>query len=210
VLLLETALAKVLVGVAWVPPGVGALSWSEADRFTGTLVGEFDGWLKPPLTMHGGWAGQHMAVVGGIATAWFRDAQIADTSSSQTIGALRLSADGRYYLKKREAGQANLWGDMGLYGVIPFASNLSDAYSAAEQADADEAARGDRARIGGGGIQLGLGAEVLFGDKAGQPAFAVGVRYLGRFYLGSQVEEEGWRTSSVWLTEAAVMLEFFI
>jgi hypothetical protein len=209
--LLGTVHAAALAGISWVPAGVGAISWSESEGFSGTRVGEFDGWLRPPLNFQVGWVGGKDALVGNFAAAFFRDEQMGANLSTRMVGALRPGLDYRRYLRTREAGRVNAWGDLGVYGIIPLATDRSDAYTPDEQADAKEAASGTRQRIGGGGMQLGLGAEYLLADKQGTPAIAVGARYFGRMYLGSELQEEdGFRLSTIWLTEAALYVEFFL
>lgn len=209
--LLCSAYAGALVGVAWVPAGIGSFSWSDANAFSDTLAGEYDGWLRPPLTFSGGWVDSHNALLAGFAAAFFKTEQYASSSSSRMTGTLRPSLDYRRYLRERKAGRVNAWADAGIYGVIPFATDSSDAYTEEEQADADEAARSSRGRLGMYGAQAGLGAEYLLGDKEGQPAVALGIRYFGRVGASQQVQEEdGLIVSTIWLTEAAVMVEFFL
>lgn len=206
--LMAPAFAGGLMGVAWVPTGIGALSWQDAGVFSDTLVGEFDGWLRPPLTVHGGWVGQRFAALGGVSYVGFSNSTFNNASSVDAVGGLRLSGDGRYYLHPRVANQTNGWLDVGAYGVIPSSRTVSDAYTAEEQADADEGAKAERARIGGVGAQAGVGAEYLFGDHRQEPAVALGFRYVIRAFRGQESSEEGYRISTVWLSEAALVLEF--
>lgn len=207
--LLGSAMAGALVGVTWVPPGIGSFSWSDADAFSGTLAGEYDGWLRPPLSFQGGWVQGKNALMGGFALAFFRDAQYASNSSSRSVGGLRPSLDYRRYLRAREPGRVNGWLDAGIYGVIPVATDVSDAYTPEEQADADEGAKSTRQRLGLYGAQFGVGAEYLLGDKQGKPAVALGTRYLVRVgATQSTQEEDGFSVSTVWLTEAGIYLEF--
>lgn len=202
------ARAAVLAGVAWAPAGIGALSWSEADGFSGTLAGEFDGWLRPPLTFHGGWVGERNAVLAGVAVASTGTATFAGSNRRSAAGGVRISGDWRHYLFAREPGRANLYGQAGLYGILPWAEDVDDAYTAEEQADADEGAAGTRARIGGIGAQAGIGAEYLVADGAGRPAVAIGLRYLARIHRGEELEDVGsYSVSTVVLSEAAVVLE---
>ena len=207
-LLTAAARAAVLVGAAWAPPGVGALAWSDAEAFSGTLAGEFDGLLRPPLTAHVGFIGGHDAVLAGFALVCFGTTALSDGVSIQNVGGTRLGLDYRRYLSTREAGRVGLYGDVGGYGIIANSRDVNDAYTQEEQEDANESAEGIRARIGGIGWQVGLGAEYLFGDKEQRPAVAVGLRYLARGHHGQITDEEGTTVSSVVLSEAALVLEF--
>lgn len=205
--LLGAAHAAVLFGVAWTPAGVGALAWDDAGAYSGTLAGEYDGLLRPPLTAHGGWVGRQQALLGGVAAVGFGNTTFSDTTSRTRLGGLRLSLDARQWLHPREAGRAGLYGDLGGYGIVPLASDTSDAYTAEEVADAEEGAAADRARIGGFGGQAGVGAEYVFGDREGRPAVAVGARWLARLHRAQASQEDATTVSTVLLTEAALVLE---
>lgn len=202
------AQASVLFGGAWVPPGAGVLAWDDADGWSDTLAGEFDGVLRPPLTVHGGWVGQKDAVLGGVSLVRFTDATFADIGSYEGLGATRFAVDYRRWLHVRAPGAVGFYADGGAYYVLPNAANRSDGYTAEEQASADEEAAGLRARIGGLGAQLGVGAEYPLADAQGRPAVAFGLRYLGRVFRAQATGEEGYTVSTVWLTEAALTLEF--
>lgn len=206
-LLASAASAAALFGVAWSPVGIGALAWDDADAFSGTLAGEFDGLLRPPLTAHGGWVGEHDAVLANLALVQFVDTRYSATVAQSSVGGLRIGADYRRYLWRREAGAANLYGDLGAFGVIPNAAEGDEAYTVAEQDAADETAAANRGRIGGFGGQGGVGGEYVFGDKQGRPAVALGARWLIRGYRGSTAQEDATSTSVVLISEAAVVLE---
>lgn len=206
--LADSAHAGFLAGVAWVPPGIGAFSFTEADGFSGSLVGEFDGWLRPPLTAHGGWVGAHDAALLHAAWVQFTEESWSDTSSQALVGSVRLGLDYRRYLLAREAGAVGAYATLGAYGVLPAVVDENDGYSEEEQADADLAAEALAARIGGLGAQAGLGAEYLFADKKGRPAVAIGARYLVRVYRSQLVDDELLQVSTVWMSEAALVLEF--
>lgn len=200
--------ASALFGAAWVPPGAGVVAWDAADGWSDTLAGEFDGLLRPPLTAHGGWVGRTDAVLGGLALVRFTDATFADVNSYQGVGGTRFSVDYRRWLHARAAREVGFYGDAGAYYVLPNAENRSDGYTAEEQASADEEAAGLRARIGGLGAQVGVGAEYPLADAQGRPAVSLGLRYLARVFRAQATGEEGYSVSTVWLTEAALTLEF--
>lgn len=200
----------IVLGGAWVPPGVGTQSWSDANAFSGTLVGEFDGWLRPALNVYGGVVGDRLGLLGSFSVASINNSQYAGTSSTHVVGALRLGVDGRAYLRPRQPGMVNVWGNLGIDAVIPRANDVSDAYTEQEQADADEASASTRAQIGGLGAHLGPGVEYLFADKAGNPAVAVGLNYRLRLFGAWEFQEEdGLRISTLWLGESALFADFF-
>jgi hypothetical protein len=202
------ARAAIVFGGAWAPVGTGALAWDDADRWSDTLAGEFDGLLRPPLTAHGGWIGSKDAVLAGFALVRFADAQFASSSTYTGVGSTRFSADYRRYVWAREPGRVDFYGDGGVYGILPNAKQTNDSFTEEEQNSADESSASLRARIGGVGAQLGIGADYLFADAAGRPAVGLGVRYLARLYRGQAATEDGYDVSTVLVSEAAVTLEF--
>ena len=139
----------IVLGGAWVPPGLGTQSWSDANAFSGTLVGEFDGWLRPALNVYGGVVGERLGLTGSFSVASINSSQYAGTSSTHVVGAVRLGVDGRAYLRPRQPGMVNIWGNLGIDAVIPRAKDVSDAYTEQEQADADEASASTRAQMHG-------------------------------------------------------------
>lgn len=205
--LLASARASLLFGVAWTPPGVGALAWDDADLWSDTLAGEFDGLLRPPLTAHAGWGGPRLALTGNLAAVRLGTTTTADARTHQSTTGLRLGGDARRYLWAREAGRATAYGAVGAYGIVPFAANTSSAFTTEEQADADEGALADRQRIGGFGGQAGFGAEYVVGDREARPTLAIGARWLARMHRAQAGDEVGTTVSTVLLTEAAVTLE---
>ncbi len=208
-LLAATAHAAVLFGAAWSPAGIGMFAWDDADKFSGTLAGEFDGLLRPPLTAHGGWVGAHDAILGNVALVQVATSRFAATNATSAVGGLRLGLDYRRYVWAREPGGVNLYGTAGGFGILPNAAETDSAYTEQEQADAAEGAADNRARIGGLGGQGGIGAEYLFADGKGRPAVALGLRWLVRGFRGQESDdEEGTRVSTVVMSEAALVLEF--
>lgn len=201
--------AAILVGVDWVPPGIGQFSWTDANGFSGTRVGEFDGWLRPPLTLHGGWVGGHDAILANIAYAAFATEDYTATGGNHGVSALRIGGDYRRYLWKREAAKANLYATAGGFGILAGATDENDSYSAQETKDAAESTAASAAKVAGFGGQAGIGAEYVFGDGTGKPAVALGARYVAKFFRGEELDaEEGYHVSTIWLSEAAIVLEF--
>lgn len=207
-LVVATAHAAALFGAAFTPPGIGTLAWDDANGWSDTLAGEFDGLLRPPLTAHGGWIGTKDAVLGSIALVRFRDSSFAETNSVTAVGSLRLALDYRRYLHRRDPGRVGFYADGGIYYIVPNATDVSDGYTPEEQASADEGSVALRGRVGGIGAQLGIGAEYLIADAAGAPAVSIGLRYVGRLHRGEIASDEGYEISTVVLSEAALILEF--
>lgn len=198
-----------LIGATWTPPGIGSLSWSEADGFSGTLVGEFDGWIRPPLNLHAGYAWGRAAITGGLGVAAIRDGQYQDNGSLRYVAGVRPSLDGRFYLGQRSAGRAEGYLIGGVYGVIPAARDTSDAYTPEEQEAAEESSSAQRARIGGLGARAGAGAGWLWaGDGS---AVGVGVQSALRVHGAWEVsDEDGLRVSTLFLTETAFVIDFYL
>jgi hypothetical protein len=206
--LVAPAAASVLFGGAWAPPGIGEIAWSDADALTGTLAGEFDGLLRPPLTAHGGWVGRHDAVLAGLALTRFDTTRFGDGTARSLVGSTRISLDYRRYLWAREADRVDLYGDVGLYGIAPNSITQDSSFTASEDKDAAEADEGVKAMIGGVGGQVGIGGEYVFGDKQSRPSVSVGVRTLMRLHRGQVEQEDATTVSTVVLTETAFVLEF--
>ena len=146
-------------------------------------------------------------VLGSLAVVQFVDTWYGASLAQSSIGGVRIGLDYRRYLWDREAGAANLYGQVGGFGIVPNAAEGDESYTVAEQDAADETAAANRDRVGGFGAQGGLGAEYVFGDKQGRPAIALGARWLLRGYRGSSFQEDEIAVSFVLLNEAALVLE---
>ncbi|MBN1336983.1 MAG: hypothetical protein JXB39_13580 [Deltaproteobacteria bacterium] len=197
-----TFAADAILGVAWEPfSRTDAIS--DGNWTSGTGVGEFDGLLKPALTFHGGIAtGDDSVLIDlGIArittTRW-----LSDGYSQVHVGGLHLGATWRHDLERSESGRAVAWGEIGAYGVIPSARDVSDAYTEAEQEDADESAAQIRKTIGGVGGRLGPG----FGIRIGEDTL-VGARFHAVLFRGQRLEEASLTVSTAVWGEAALLFE---
>ncbi len=201
------ALLHVMLGGAFIPSGVGALAWQDADQLSGTMAGEFDGILRPPLTVYGGWYDAHDAVLVDFSMVRFSTATWSDTPSAQNVGSTRLGLDYRRYLPAAKAGpgSVDLYADVGAYGVLPNAKDTSEAYTEEDQASADEASGELRARIGGFGGRFGLGAGYRLGDPA---SVTLGFRGAVLVHRAQSTLETGYQVSVIVLPEAAFTLEF--
>lgn len=204
---MSPALWHVVLGGAFIPTGIGAIAWADADQLSGTLAGEYDGVLRPPLTAYAGWYDAHDAILVDFAMVRFSTATWSDTPSAESLGATRLGLDYRRYLPAADAGpgKVDMYGDVGLYGILPSAKDTSEAYTEEDQASADEASGELRARIGGVGGRLGIGA----GYRLGEPAsVTIGVRGAVAVHRAQATLETGYQVSVIVAPEAALTLEF--
>ncbi len=207
-ILVATAQAAFLGGVAFVPPGAGVFAWEEVDGWSDTLAGEWDGWLRPPLTAHAGWAGSRHAGLGNVAVVEWSQATWAEEEHHFSVGGVRVGAEWRGYVWPREPGKVNAWPTAGVYGIVPNTFETDSGWNEEEQAQADEDSRDRRARVGGLGAQAGLGAEYPFADRDGRVGVVLGARWMVRGFGGFDSREEATELSTLWTTEAAILLEF--
>lgn len=165
----SAAPAVPVFGLEWRPLGRADLAWVQEGRTTGLGVGELDGSVRPPLSAWFGlWASQRVAFVGslGVArlttTTWTQGADGEDVYVSRHWGVVRPELGLRLAPWGHDRSPMPL-AQLGVHGDIPSARAVSNAYTEAEQLTADEIAAADRARLGGFGARLGLGAEVALG-----------------------------------------------
>ena len=202
---LPVAQAAPVIGVEWAPLSRGDLTWLEEDQSSGTLVGEHDGWLQPALRMYGGWSQGIWTTVAGLRVARITHTQWAAdggaTNQSHT-GALRPSVDIRRTLTTTSSPSNQLWLESGAWGVVPSARLTSATYSDAEQDDANQEAAQLRARIGGAGLRIGLGASVDVGK-----GLSLGARTGGLLFVGQQLTEGTLMTSVAVWSETTLLAE---
>lgn len=207
-LLVATANAAFLGGVAFVPAGIGALAFADADGFSDTLASEQDGWLRPPLTAHAGWVTGRNAMLAHVAVVEVVSESASDEVHTFNVGGVRLGADWRGYVWPRTPGKVNLWGTGGLFGIVPNSAEADSGWTEDEQTEADRDSASRRGRIGGLGLQAGLGAEYPFADASGQPGVSLGARWVVRGFGGLALEETSTQFSMLVVSEAALLLEF--
>ncbi len=200
------ALLHVILGGAFIPAGIGAIAWEDADQLSGTLAGEFDGILRPPFTVYAGWYDARNAILVDFALVRFSTATYSNTPSREGLGSSRLGLDYRRYLAPAPAGPGavDTYANLGLYGILPSAHDSSEAYTEEDQASADEAAAELRARIGGVGGRLGIGAGYRIGDAA---SVTIGMRGAVVLHRVQATLESGYEVSVLVLPEAALTLE---
>ena len=191
-----------LVGVDWVPSGRGDLAWVDDGQGSGTLVGEFDGLLRPPVTAWGGPAWAKDAVLFGLgATRWSTTTWTADQKTHISMGSIRPSVDYRRYFRERTPGKATAWVGAGVHGNIPLVAMRSEAWTEEERVAMEETAATERARIGGFGGRAGLGAELWLPGGVG-----LGARWSATLHHQQWNGTDGYTVSS-WLgSEAALTL----
>ncbi len=201
--LLSTSFAAdFLLGADYVPMGRADLVWVDEDRTSGTGVGEFDGLLRPSLTVYGGLStGRHTFLLGlGVAlertTTW-----TADSRRTVSAGGFRPSVDYQRALRDR-LDRVRPWIGAGLYGTVPIARDASNAYTEEEAEAASEGARGTRHRIGSAGGRAGLGADATLIE-----GIDVGFRLHVNVHNGWAVSEDEVAWSTLAYGEAALRLQ---
>lgn len=173
-----TLAATPTVGLEWRPLSRGDLVWSEDNRTSGLSVGEFDGFVRPALQFSAGaWMGPRTAMLGSLGIARLQNTTIVDDVYRQRHwGVIRPSMDVRLALTDVAEKKPIPWFLLGLYGDVPSARDVSNGYTDEEQADADELAGTERARLGGVGARAGFGTDWHFpGGFVIGGQYAVGV-----------------------------------
>jgi hypothetical protein len=199
-----------LMAFELVPLGRGDVSWALNGPDSGTFSAETDGLIRPPLTVSGGVVGRRFAWLGGLGiirstTTTITAAEGGDQRSVRRVGALRPSADMRWYLHDRGPGRAIPYLTGGAYGLVPMVDNASEQWTKEEQEAWDEVSKQDRARIGGVGFQGGVGGELQWSS-----GLAVGGVWRAGFHRGQLVDDEA-ISASVLITSSAALtlsLEF--
>ena len=203
-LMIRGALAGTLVGVDYVPSGLGDQAWVAEEQLTGTLVSETDGLLVPPLRSFGGVTWNRNAALMGFSMARISTTvQTAADVSRSTRAALRPSIDYRRWFMDRAESKPLAYVTTGLHGVIPFASESADSATNAEQLALEEAADQDRQRIGAVGFQAGLGAEVMWNN-----GISLGLRTSLVVHRSQSTDSQTRTVSSIVRPETALSLSF--
>ena len=201
-LLLATALAAqgTALGVDYVPSGRADLIWVDEGRASGTLVGEFDGLVRPSLTPYLLVHGQRVSVAFSFGFA--RTAEINWTGEERrkvVNTALRPAMDVQRYLVQ---DKVSVWVGAGVHGVVPIVRDLSTAYGEAELEAAREANREVMARIGGVGARVGAGAEVELAS-----GLSLGLRVHGNSWRGQRISEDSVSVSTLTWADAGLRMQ---
>lgn len=197
---LPIAHAEGFLGVDYVPAGRADLIAIEDGQTSGTGVGEFDGILSPPLTAWAGIINDRRAWLGGASVAWRSTSTWAGSQrTTRRRGGVRLALDHRSYLVSPDPDTIAPWLQAGLYGIIPFAAEYSDAWTAEEALAMDAVAAEARSSIGGVGLRVGGG--VAYETDSG---LSLGARALLVIHQGFQYDDSGQSASTAVRMEPAI------
>lgn len=199
--LLGTALGSPLFGVDYVPFGRADLLYADSEQPTGTFVGEFDGLVRPPLSAYGGLQRDKTAWLLGLSMARTSNTNwTADQRRKVTVAGIRPAVDMQRYLLPRDA--ATFWVGGGVYGVIPIARDVSEAYGEEEEQAAREGSRELMARVGGIGGRVGCGAEIPIAE-----GLSLGLRTHLWAFRGQRFTEDALLISTLISADAGVRLQ---
>ncbi len=208
--LAPSAHAGGLAGVDWRPFSRADAAWVVSGQGSGTGKAEQDGTLQPSLTAWGGPTSGNHAFLFSLAVAWERTASWTGTrEQSETErrsllqGSIRPGFDWRVHLRPVDEAGIVPWVSVGAYGVIPMAQYRDEAFSEAEQAAWNEAAREDRARIAGAGSRAGAGIEHRWDS-----GLALGARHLLVLHRAQEVDEDTYAATTTLQTDTALFLAF--
>ena len=203
VFLIGLALAAPAIGVDFVPMGRADLVWVDAAQASGTLVGEFDGLVRPNLTPYLVVQSQkkprNTFVLG---TGFARTAETSWTGQERrkvVTTAIRPAVDLQRYVIQ---DTASAWVGLGAFGVIPIVRDVSTAYGEAEAQEAREGSREVMARIGGAGARVGAGAELAI-----TPELSIGLRFHTNAWRGQRVTEDSVDISTLMWVDAGLRLQ---
>ena len=204
--LLGAALAATpVVGLDFTPSSTRAdLIWVDQDQSSGTLLGEFDGYVRPPLTPYGGLLTEHWAFLFNASFGRTRDIDwTPEARRSHSATAIRPGVDAQRYLIPRELGKPTLWVGGGVFGTIPLATDDSTAYTSEEIDAAAEGEQATRSRIVGVGGRAGFGAELLLRE-----GLTLGLRAQISAWQAWSVDEGRYARSALYTPETALRLQF--
>jgi len=200
-LLFGQASATPLFGVDYMPMGRADLVWTQSDQPTGTFVGEFDGLLNPPLTAYGGLQREQYTWLLGLTAARTSTTNwTAESRRRVTVTGIRPTLDVQRYLLDKEG--PTFWVGGGLYGVLPIARDVNEAYGEEEQEAAREGSRELMARVGGVGARVGCGAEVAISEQ-----LTLGLRTHIWGFRGQRFTEDALLISTLISADAGVRLQ---
>lgn len=197
--------ATPFMGIEWRPLSRADLNWIEDGRSSGLSVGEFDGTANPSLNALGGvWLSPRVATVASLGVARLQNTtETSDIISQRHWGVIRPGIDVRWGLMTPEIKKPYPWLFAGMHGDIPSARDTSNGYTKPEQKAADANATIERARLGGIGGRLGIGA-----DYRPLPGIAFGFQYALTWRRGVFQSDDRQAVTS-WLSgEAALLLAF--
>ena len=200
--LIASTHANPVFGVDFVPFGRADLLWVDSEQPTGTFVGEFDGLLNPPLTAYGGLQKEKRTWLFALSAARTSNTNwTAEQRRKVTVAGVRPAVDLQHHLVPRDE-PATFWVGAGVYGVIPIARDVSDAYGEEEEEAAREGSRELMARVGGVGGRVGVGAEVALSES-----LSLGLRTHLWAFRGQRYTEDALLISTLISADAGVRLQ---
>ena len=205
-LLLATASASTpFGGVEWRPLSRADLTWVDDGRTSGVVVGEFDGTVRPNLqAFAGAWVSDRAAVSGSLGMARLQNTtNVNDVVRQLHWGVVRPGLDFRWAFHDYVEDRPWPWFLLGMHADIPSARDVSTGYTRAEQAAADEGAWIERAKLGGVGGRVGLGAdyEVL-------PGLALGAQWAVEWHHATWYADDI-SVATQWLAADASLMMIF-
>ena len=203
--LVSSALAGPVIGLDYVPSGLGDHAWVAQEQLSGTRVAARDGVLVPPFRSFFGGEWGRNGLMGGFSMA-----RVSTTTLTASVGTrsvrmgIRPALDYRRWFMDPKVGAPLAYFTTGIHGVIPYAKEVADDPSPEEKQALKESAESDRNRIGALGFQVGIGAEVRWENGIG-----LGVR-TGLIAHRSQASDDQTRTvSSMIYPETALTISFW-
>ena len=190
-----TALAAPTVGVELLP-GTDPLQSQEMSA----QVDQLHRLLRPPVSAwigleRGEWTWQlSLGAARQLSTRWD-----AGQARRYAITAFRPGAEAQRGWGGEEILKPAPFAAVGLWGVIPVVRDRSSAYGPAEQAAANESARGVMAQVGGVGIRLGGGLDLPLNET-----LSVGAAAYWSLWRGQSVDEDAWSTSALGWSEVVI------
>lgn len=204
-LALTASAATPFGGLEWRPLSRADLEWVLEERTSGLGVGEFDGTASPALQGFGGaWFGDRVGLSLSLGIARLQNTtEVDEVVRQRHWGVVRPGLDLRLGLTQRVERRPFPWVLVGAHGDIPSSRDISNGYTDAEQAAADEQAYIERARLGGFGGRLGIGAEYEL-----LPGLGIGAQWGVGLHRGTWRAEDLSEVSSWVSGEASLLLLF--
>ncbi len=192
------------LGLEWRPLSRGDLGWVLGDNTTGTQVGGLDGFVSPNLGAYGGaWLTDHLALEGSLGVARLQTTTwVEDVYVQRHWGVVRPALDLRFSLLEHRDPRPVPFLFGGVHVDVPSARDVSNGYTEEEQEAAAITATAERARLGGFGGRLGIGAAVRVVQ-----GLSLGARYALTWHRSSFLGDDPTAVTS-WATgEASLLLQ---
>ena len=181
------------------------LVWVDEGRTSGTGVGEFDGTVRPLMSAFGGvWFSKYVGLAFGVGLAQQVNAtRVDDVYRQRFVGVFRPHVDLRVGWMEPRPHFPIPWVVVGAYGDVPFARDVSNAYTADEQEAADDTAQNERYRLGGVGGRVGAGVDYRL-----LPGLMIGAQFTVGLHRATYTGGDS-TFAGMWVaTEASLLLTF--